>query len=144
MLAGAYALREFTPGHRLEVGPFVVDTWALPHFVPNAGMRLTAGGRVLAYTGDTGPSPDIAVMAREADVLLAEATFPDHVLPARDAPFLSTARQAGQHAASAGVNRLVLTHLWPGTDPSAASAAARRAYLAEPDIAMPGMTINLG
>ena len=143
MLAGAYALREFTAGHRLEVGPFVVDTWALPHFVPNAGMRLTAGGRVLAYTGDTGPSPDIAVMAREADVLLAEATFPDRVLPARDAPYLSTARQAGEHAARADAKRLVLTHLWPGTDPSVARAAAERVFFADLDIATPGMTIDL-
>ena len=143
MLAGAYALREFTAGHRLEVGPFVVDTWALPHFVPNAGMRLTAGGRVLAYTGDTGPSPDIAVMAREADVLLAEATFPDRVLPARDAPYLSTARQAGEHAARADAKRLVLTHLWPGTDPSVARAAAERVFFADLDIATPGLTIDL-
>ena len=79
MLADAYVLREFSAGDRFEVGPFQVDTWALPHFVPNAGLRLTAGGRVLAYTGDTGPSADIAVMARDADVLLAEATFPDHM-----------------------------------------------------------------
>lgn len=56
MLADAYALGEFSAGDRFEVGPFLVDTWALPHFVPNAGLRLTAGGRVLAYTGDTGPS----------------------------------------------------------------------------------------
>jgi ribonuclease BN (tRNA processing enzyme) len=144
MLADAYALREFTVGHRFEVGPFQVDTWALPHWVPNAGMRLTAGGRVLAYTGDTGPSPDIAVMARDADVLLAEATFPDHELPAGDAPYLSTARQAGERAASAGAKRLVLTHLWPGTDPAAARAAARRAYFADLDIATPSLIIDLG
>jgi ribonuclease BN (tRNA processing enzyme) len=144
MLADAYALREFTAGHRFDVGPFQVDTWALPHWVPNAGMRVTAGGRVLAYTGDTGPSPDIAVMAREADVLLAEATFPDHELPAGDAPYQSTARQAGEHAARAGAARLVLTHLWPGTDPSAAHTAARRAYSADLDVATPGLTIDLG
>ncbi|HEY5397910.1 MAG TPA: MBL fold metallo-hydrolase [Trebonia sp.] len=144
MLADAYELREFTAGRRFEVGPFQVDTWALPHWVPNAGMRLTAGGRVLAYTGDTGPSPDIAVMARDADVLLAEATFPDHELPAGDAPYLSTARQAGEHAARADAGRLVLTHLWPGTDPSAAHTAARRAYSADVDIATPGMIIELG
>ena len=36
MLADAYALRDFTAGDRFEVGPFLVDTWALPHFVPNA------------------------------------------------------------------------------------------------------------
>lgn len=144
MLAGAYALREFTAGRRLEAGPFQVDTWTLPHFVPNAGMRLTADGQVLAYTGDTGPSPDITAMARDADVLLAEATFPDHVLPARNAPYLSTARQAGEYAARAGAKRLVLTHLWPGTDPSAAHAAAQRAYPADIRIATPGMTIDLG
>jgi ribonuclease BN (tRNA processing enzyme) len=144
MLADAYALREFTAGRPFEVGPFRVDTWALPHFVPNAGLRLTAGGRVLAYTGDTGPSPDIAVLARDADVLLAEATFPDHVPDAQDAPYLSTAGQAGEHAARADARRLVLTHLWPGTDPSAARAAARRGYSADLDVAVPGLTIDLG
>lgn len=143
MLANFYTLLEFTAGHRFEVGPFQVDTWALPHFVPNAGMRLTADGHVLAYTGDTGPSPDIAVMAREADILLAESTFPEHVLPEKDAPYLSTARQAGQHAAKAGARRLVLTHLWPGTDPAAAQDAARQAYPADLDIATPGMIIEL-
>ena len=144
MLADAYALREFTAGHRFEVGPFQVDTWALPHFVPNAGVRLTAGGRVLAYTGDTGPSPDIAVLARDADVLLAEATFPDRIVSAGDARYLSTARQAGEDAARAGARRLVLTHLWPGTDRAAARAAARRAYRADLDVATPGMTVELG
>jgi ribonuclease BN (tRNA processing enzyme) len=144
MLAGAYTLREFTAGRRFAVGPFQVDTWALPHWVPNAGMRLTAGGQVLAYTGDTGPSPDIAVMARDADILLAEATFPDHELPARDARYLSTARQAGEHAARAEAKQLVLTHLWPGTDPSAARAAARRAYPGDLCVAAPGVTIDLG
>jgi ribonuclease BN (tRNA processing enzyme) len=144
MLADAYSLREFSAGDRFEVGPFQVDTWALPHFVPNAGLRLTAHGRVLAYTGDTGPSADIAVMARDADVLLAEATFPDQVPDASDARFLSTARQAGEHAAQADANRLILTHLWPGTDPAAARVAARRAYRAELDVAAPGLTIDLG
>jgi ribonuclease BN (tRNA processing enzyme) len=144
MLADAYTLREFTAGHRFEVGPFQVDTWALPHFVPNAGVRLTADGHVLAYTGDTGPGPDIAAMARDADVLLAEANFPEQILPAQDAAYLSTAHQAGEYATKADAKRLVLTHLWPGTDPSAARAAARRGYPAGLDVATPGMTIDLG
>ena len=144
MLVDAYALRDFSAGDRFEVGPFLVDTWTLPHFVPNAGLRLTADGRVLAYTGDTGPSADIAVMARDADVLLAEATFPDHIASASDARFLSTARQAGQHAARADAKRLILTHLWPGTDPAAARVAARRAYRGDLDVAAPGMTVDLG
>src|SRR4029078_4591604 len=59
LLDDAYRLREFVPGDRFAVGPFEVQTWPLPHSVPNAGMRLVAGGRTLAYTGDTGPSPDL-------------------------------------------------------------------------------------
>src|SRR5690242_16833002 len=54
MMEPACEPHPFEPGAEFEVGPFRVRTWSLPHFVPNAGMRLAAGGRVLAYTGDTG------------------------------------------------------------------------------------------
>jgi ribonuclease BN (tRNA processing enzyme) len=144
MLARACALYEFTAGHRFEIGPFRVDSWPLPHFVPNAGLRLTAGGKVLAYTGDTGPSAAIAAMARDADLLLAEATHPERILPPGDAPYLSTARQAGGHAAKAGAARLVLTHLWPGTDRSVSAEAARSSYDGDIAVALPGMSIELG
>ncbi|HEX4088844.1 MAG TPA: MBL fold metallo-hydrolase [Trebonia sp.] len=144
MLADAYTLRELTVGRRFEVGPFQVDSWALPHFVPNAGVRLAAGGRALAYTGDTGPSEDIVVMARAADVLLAEATFAEEMAAGQDGRYLSTARQAGEHAARADTGRLVLTHLWPGGDQSAAREAARRAYAGDLDVAAPGLTVDLG
>jgi ribonuclease BN (tRNA processing enzyme) len=143
MLEDAYTLREFTAGERFEIGPFQVDSRPLPHFVPNAGLRLTAGGRVLAYTGDTGPSADIAVLARAADVLLAEATFPEQMAPGHDPRYLSTSRQAGEDAATADVGRLILTHLWPGTDQAPARTAARRSYRGGLDIAAPGLTIEL-
>ncbi|MFI6007571.1 hypothetical protein ACIBAG_01885 [Streptomyces sp. NPDC051243] len=48
MLAGAYRLHEFDPGDRFGIGPFTTDTWLLPHFVPNAGIRLATPGSVLA------------------------------------------------------------------------------------------------
>jgi ribonuclease BN (tRNA processing enzyme) len=123
MLTDAYVLREFTAGDRWEIGPFDVRTWLLPHWVPNAGLRLAAGGRVLAYTGDTGPSPDLVPLALGVDLLLAEASYLDAV-PDDSARYLSSARQAGGLAALAGVGRLLLTHLWPGTDPTTALTAA--------------------
>jgi ribonuclease BN (tRNA processing enzyme) len=124
MLADAVRVREFMAGDRFELGPFLVDTVALPHFVPNAGTRLSADGTSLAYTGDTGPSEDIVALARNADVFLAEATFPDRIRPAGNAPFLCTAQQAGSYTSRAGAGRLLLTHLWPGTDPDLAIEAA--------------------
>jgi ribonuclease BN (tRNA processing enzyme) len=143
MLARAFSLREFTAGQRFGIGPFDVSTWLLPHFVPNAGIRLTAGAGTVAYTGDTGPSPDIAVLARDAGALLAEATFPREV-PTASAAHLSSALQAGQHAAAAGAGALLLTHLWPGTDPAAALAAAGESYPGPVSVARPGLALDLG
>jgi ribonuclease BN (tRNA processing enzyme) len=142
MLDDAYRLHDFAPGTGFGIGPFRVETWALPHFVPSAGLRLTAGGSVVAYTGDTGPSADIAELARDADLFIAEASYPKKV-PADSARFLSSARQAGADAARAGARRLVLTHLMPGSDPEAALRAAREAYRGPIDVARPGQVIDL-
>jgi ribonuclease BN (tRNA processing enzyme) len=143
MLEDAFALRAFTAGGRFEIGPFAVDTWALPHFVPNAGLRLTSGGRVLAYTGDTGPCRELAELARDADLFLAEATYPDEV-PAADARYLSSARQAGEHAARGGAGRLMLTHLWPGTLAVRAEEAARATYDGDVGVVREDETVRLG
>jgi ribonuclease BN (tRNA processing enzyme) len=140
MLAGGYEVREFAAGERFGIGPFDVTTAALPHFVPNAGLRLTAGGRALAYTGDTGPSDDIVPLAGNADVLLAEATDPEEMPTGRDAEYLSTAGQAGEYATRAEVGRLVLTHLWPGTDPTTALTAS--AFPGRTDVARPGLRVE--
>lgn len=143
MLDDALTLRAFTAGGRFEIGPFVVDTWALPHFVPNAGLRLTSEGKVLAYTGDSGPCRELTELARNADLFLAEATYPERV-PAEDARYLSSARQAGEHATAAGAGRLMLTHLWPGTLPVQALAAARATYDGDVDVAREDETVRIG
>lgn len=134
MLDSAYVLHEFTPGTRLDIGPFNAETRLLPHFVPNAGLRLTANDQVLVYTGDTGPSPELAKLARDADLLLAEASYVDRV-PADAQLYLFSARQAGRLAADAGAGHLLLTHLLPGTDSDAALAAAAGHYDGPIDIA---------
>jgi ribonuclease BN (tRNA processing enzyme) len=142
MLADAYVLHEFTAGSRLDIGPFRAHTHLLPHSVPNAGVRLTAGGRVLAYTGDTGPSPDVADLARGADLLLAEASYVDQV-PEDLRQDLTSARQAGRQAQDAEARHLVLTHLMPGTDAAAAQAAAAAGYDGEIAIATSGLVLDL-
>ena len=142
MLAGSYRLHEFQPGDRFDVGPFASATWLLPHFVPNAGIRLSTPQAVFAYTGDTGPSPDIPRLAEGADLLLSEATYV-HRVPAADAPYLLTARLAGQYAEQARAARLMLTHLWPGTDPQAAEDAAAEAFGGPISVASPGTTTRV-
>jgi ribonuclease BN (tRNA processing enzyme) len=109
-LAGSYVLNDVAADGRFDIGPLRAETRLLPHWLPNAGVRLAAGNRVLAYTGDTGPTSEVVELARDADVLLAEATFADRV-PPDSRRYLSNASQAGRHAADASAGRLLLTHL---------------------------------
>jgi ribonuclease BN (tRNA processing enzyme) len=142
MLAGGYRLHEFRAGADFGIGPFLAQTRLLPHSVPNAGLRLTAGERVLAYTGDTGPAPEVADLARDADLLLAEASYVDQV-PEDSRRELTSARQAGRQARDAGARQLLLTHLLPGTDAAAAKAAAADQYGAGIGIATSGLVTDL-
>jgi ribonuclease BN (tRNA processing enzyme) len=113
----------------------------LPHFVPNAGFRIATPGAVLAYTGDCGPDAGVVTLARYAEVLLAEATFVDDA--GESAGMLSSARDVARQATEADAARLVLTHLWPGTDPDDATRTAREHYAGPIDVARPGLVTEL-
>jgi ribonuclease BN (tRNA processing enzyme) len=143
MLADAIDLRTFEAGESLAIGPLAIETQALPHSVPNAGVLVTAEGRSIAYTGDAAPDPALVDLAGNADLLLAEASFVD-ALPGEDRPTLSSARDAGRQATEAGVGALVLTHLLPGTDRRRSAAAARAEFGGPVRVARPGLTMSVG
>ena len=142
LLDDAIELRPFEAGDAFAIGPLVVESRPLPHSVPNAGVRLTAAGHALVYTGDAAPDPALVELARDADVLLAEASFVDEV--PGDGPTLSSARDVGRQAAAAGVGTLVLTHLLPGTDRRRSAAAARAEFGGPIRVARPGLTLEVG
>ena len=142
MMGAAIDLHEFEPGAGFEVGPFAVRTALLPHWLPNAGMRLMAAGRSIVYTGDAGPDPALVELARDADVLLAEATFVDAV-PGESRGRLSSARDAGMQAADAAVGQLVLVHLQPGTAMATAVAAAASRFAGPIAVAVPDLVVDL-
>jgi ribonuclease BN (tRNA processing enzyme) len=122
------------PG-QYEVGPFELSGIVLPHHVPNVGVRLSTKDGVVAYTGDTGPAPELAELGRDADVFVVEATTD------KPTDLLMTAREAGYWAAQAGAKRLLLTHFWPGTDRAWAVEEARAEFSGDIAAARDGMTV---
>ena len=129
-----------------QAGPLRLESAALPHFVPNAGVRLSVPGLTVAYTGDTGPDPALAGLGRDADLFIVEATD-RHQRPGvpADPPGLQmTASDAGQAAASAGARRLLLTHFWPGNDRGLSREQAAAAFPGEILLAEEGLSVPLG
>lgn len=143
MLDHAYELHEFGIGDEWALGPLRLTTRGLPHFVPNAAVRIEAEGRTLVYTGDGGPSSALVELAEGAGLLVAEATHIEAV-PAASHGLLCDARSAGRQAASADVGRLMLTHLWPADDPETARGYAGGEYDGPIQVAGPGVEVDLG
>ncbi len=143
-MRGVYAINEVEAGAEFEVGPFRFETRLLPHWVRNSGMRISLDGTVMAYTGDTGPSEDIETIARDADLLIVEASWQDADLASGKEPFHLTARQSAEHATRAGARRTLLSHFWPGADRNLSREQAEEAYDGELLLAHEGLTVEVG
>jgi ribonuclease BN (tRNA processing enzyme) len=142
-MRGVFDVHEVEAGGEFEVGPFRFATRLLPHWVPNSGMRISADGAVLCYTGDTGPSEEIEVIASDADLLIIEASWQDSDLASGKQPFHLTARQGAEHAHRAGARRTLLSHFWPGSDRNVSREQAAEAYDGELLLASEGMKIEV-
>jgi ribonuclease BN (tRNA processing enzyme) len=133
LLDEVYDFHPVSRAGRTEIGPFTVDLAPVIHPVETYGMRITAGGRTLAYSADSGACDELVKLAREADMFLCEASY----LDGDDNPpeIHLTGKEAGEHAARADAGRLLLTHLVPWGDPDRTLTEATTAYSGDISIA---------
>jgi len=108
----------------LDNDEFSIRATPVRHYVPTIGLRIEVKrtGFILAYSSDTVPCDETVRLARDADLLIHEATG--------DEPLgHSSAEQAGQIAARAGAKQLGLIHynVWK-SDTSGLTTQAQRAY----------------
>ena len=139
-MAGAFEFGILQAGTR-QIGPFEITLARMNHPVETYGFRVAAGGRVLAYSADTGPSDALIELARDADLLLCEASFLDG--PGLPANLHLSAKQAGEHAARAGVGLLMLTHLAPWNDRQRSEAEAAATFAGPLALATSGLAVDL-
>ncbi len=68
-------------------------------------------GRKIVYTGDTRPCERVVEIARDADVLIHDASFTSDLQEWAEQTKHSTAKEAAEIAKRAGVRQLILTHI---------------------------------
>lgn len=123
----------------IRVWAITVDHYQLAPSIPMTVMpqavafRVEAGGKIFVFSGDTGPSPELQLLASDADVLLTEVVdlhaideqlahvpgMPDAVranlVEGMEVNHLPAA-EIGKLAAAARVKRVVLTHFVPSPE----------------------------
>lgn len=142
VFAGTLRVAEYDPTRPLAIGDAVATFAPTVHHLPAWAIRVTAGSAAdLAYTGDGGPSSDLAPFFAGAGVVVAEGTL----LDPGDRPYASrgslTAGEAGELARAAGADTLVLTHLWQELGFDAYRAQAAAAFPGRLVLARPGLTV---
>lgn len=128
------------PDEPFEIGDVRVTASRVVHPVPAYAVRLEHGESTLVYSGDTAATPALVDLARDADLFLCEAAFVDG--DPNPAGHHLTGREAGEHAAAAGVRQLMLTHILPWIDPEVPIAAARSSFDGPVGLARPGAIVE--
>ncbi|MBO8195476.1 MBL fold metallo-hydrolase [Streptomyces oryzae] len=142
-MSEVFSFRTLSAGGSFDAGPFRVRTELVDHPVEAYAFRVEhkESGRVLTYSGDTGPCPRLELAARDADLFLCEASFTDGK---EQIPGLHlNGREAGEIAARAGAARLVLTHVPPWTDPQINLRDAKAVFAGPVELARPGAVYEI-
>ena len=99
-------------GERVQLGPTTSGCPFLVDHLPGAvGWRIESAGIAIVFSGDTKFSPNLPEWARGARLLIHEALSTDRDREQTYRRGHSTAAEAGQAAALAGVSELILTHI---------------------------------
>ncbi|WP_462417934.1 MBL fold metallo-hydrolase [Kytococcus sp. Marseille-QA3725] len=141
-LRTTFDYRPAADGTTVRVGPFTVTFVRVNHPCDAYGMRIEAGGQVLAYTGDTDDSPVLDHLLADADLVLADSAF----VEGRDTAegvHLSGRRAALAAERAGGVGRLVLTHIPPWNDPDVSFAEARAVWSGPLVMAHAGLVLEV-
>ena len=118
MFDQTFELRDYRAGEPFQAAGFTVLARQLPHYtLLTFGLRVTNGTHSLAYSGDCGPDEALVELARDADLLVCEATLENAQLDGSPRGHLSAEEAIAAFEAS-GAQRLLITHR-PGELPLA-------------------------
>jgi ribonuclease BN (tRNA processing enzyme) len=104
-------ISEVDPGDEVRIGADLTISCArTPHTEESLAFRChAADGGSIGYTGDTGPSMDVARFLRGVDLMIGECAFPDD----QAMPIHLTPTELARMTMVAAPSRLLVTHAYP-------------------------------
>jgi ribonuclease BN (tRNA processing enzyme) len=118
MFDQTFELRDYRADEPFQAAGFIVLARQLPHYtLLTFGLRVTNGNHAMVYSGDCGPDAALVELARDADLLVCEATLEHARLDGTPRGHLS-AEEAIEAFQASGARRLLITHR-PGELPLA-------------------------
>ncbi len=124
VVEGLIELRDLPVETGLQVGSLTFAFAPTVHPIPCYAMRVTDGQGTWFYSADTNSDANLAPLAAGADLAFIEATLLEAEADRRWLGHM-TAADAARLGVRAGVRQLLLTHLWPETNPAALLDEAR-------------------
>ena len=109
------------------------------HRPESIAYRLDGEGGGFVYTGDTEYSESVVELARGADTMLIECSFPDD----SPVPGHLTPSDVARMASEADVGRVVLTHLYPAAEALDLPAEVGREYDGAVVVARDGLKVSV-
>ena len=108
----AFDITEYESDQVFEVGPITVVPHAVGHYVPAYSMEITGpAGERIVYAGDMGPSEMVIGLARDAELLVLEATLENGATDDARRGHLDTP-EAIDHVVRSRAKQGILVHYW--------------------------------
>jgi ribonuclease BN (tRNA processing enzyme) len=104
---------EATEGRVLQTENYRVLSAPVKHGIRGIAYRIETKEGTVVISGDTRFSRSLIDLAKGADLLLHECSFPDDMVEFARETNHSVPSEVGEVAEQAGVKKLVLTHLFP-------------------------------
>lgn len=126
-----------------RIGDLELAWRPVDHGVPAFGLRIEdESGRMLAYSGDSGPGSSVVAVLDGCDTALVEVGLASSAA-GDDRPVHHTPEDAGRMATEARVGRLVLTHIDGELGAEEARERAASAYDGEILVARRGLALEI-
>jgi ribonuclease BN (tRNA processing enzyme) len=124
----------------LELNGYSLSWAPAKHRPESVAYRIDEpGGGSLVYTGDTEYSESVVELAHGAHTMIIECSFPDD----SPVPGHLTPERVARVAREAGVERVVLTHIFPPADELDLVSEVGRGYGGEVLVARDGLKLTL-